>query len=46
MSKEIVLNDMLDYFEIWDKGVWQNEVCRTREGFSNFRGKLSSLGTL
>ncbi len=46
MSKEVVLNGMLDHFEIWDKGVWQNQVRRTREDFTSFREGLSSLGIL
>jgi MraZ protein len=46
ISKEVVLNGMLDHFEIWDKGAWQNEVRRTREDFSSFREGLSSLGIL
>ena len=46
MSKEVVLNGMLDHFEIWDKGAWQDEVRRTREDFTSFREGLSSLGIL
>jgi MraZ protein len=46
ISKEVVLNGMLDHFEIWDKGAWQNEVRCTREDFTSFRDGLSSLGIL
>ncbi|MCI5223207.1 MAG: division/cell wall cluster transcriptional repressor MraZ [Candidatus Electrothrix sp. AR4] len=46
ISKEVVLNGMLDHFEIWDKAAWQNEVRRTREDFNSFREGLSSLGIL
>ncbi|XCN74191.1 MAG: division/cell wall cluster transcriptional repressor MraZ [Candidatus Electrothrix aestuarii] len=46
ISKDVVLNGMLDHFEIWDKGAWQNEVRRTREDFTSFREGLSSLGIL
>ncbi|RWX48447.1 MraZ protein [Candidatus Electrothrix marina] len=46
ISKEVVLNGMLDHFEIWDKGAWQNEVRRTREDFTSFCEGLSSLGIL
>jgi MraZ protein len=46
ISKDVVLNGMLDHFEIWDKAAWQNEVRRTREDFSSFREGLSSLGIL
>jgi len=46
ITKEVVLNGMLDHFEIWDKGAWQNEVRRTREDFASFHEGLSSLGIL
>jgi MraZ protein len=46
ISKEVVLNGMLDHFEIWDKAAWQNEVRRTREDFTSFSEGLSSLGIL
>ena len=46
ISKDVVLNGMLDHFEIWDKEAWQNEVRRTREDFTSFREGLSSLGIL
>jgi len=46
ISKQVVLNGMLDHFEIWDKTAWQNEVRRTREDFASFSEGLSSLGIL
>ncbi len=46
ITKDIVLNGMLQHFEIWDRTAWQNEVRRTREDFSSFREGLSSLGIL
>jgi MraZ protein len=46
MNKEIVLNGMLDHFDIWDKGTWQNEVCRTWKNCTSFHESLSSLGIL
>ncbi|NOQ46144.1 MAG: division/cell wall cluster transcriptional repressor MraZ [Desulfobulbaceae bacterium] len=46
IGKEVVLNGMLDHFEIWDKGAWQNETRRTRENFPSFEQGLSSLGIL
>ncbi len=46
IEKEVVLNGMLDHFEIWDKGAWQLETRRTRENFHNFEVGLSSLGIL
>ena len=46
IEKEVVLNGMLDHFEIWDKGAWQIETRQTRENFHNFEVGLSSLGIL
>ena len=46
INKEVVLNGMLDHFEIWDKTAWQNEVRRTKEDFPSFSEGLSSLGIL
>ncbi|MCI5149260.1 MAG: hypothetical protein D3916_07725 [Candidatus Electrothrix sp. MAN1_4] len=46
MSKELVVNGMLDHSEIWDKRAWQNEECRTRKDFSTFLEERSSLGIL
>ena len=44
--KDVVLNGMLDHFEIWDKGAWQDETRRTRDKFGDFEQGLSSLGIL
>lgn len=46
IDKEVILNGMLDHFEIWDKEAWQNETKQTRENFKNFSESLSSLGIL
>ncbi len=46
ISKEVVLNGMLDHFEIWDKTAWQDEVRQTRSDFGNFSSDLSSMGIL
>ncbi len=46
IDKEVVLNGMLDHFEIWDKGAWQLETRRARENFKDFEQGLSSLGIL
>ena len=46
ISKDVVLNGMLQHFEIWDKTAWQNEVRRTQEDFESFQSGLSSLGIL
>jgi MraZ protein len=43
---EVVLNGMLDHFEIWDKGAWVDETRRTRDKFKDFEQGLSSLGIL
>ncbi|HHD64847.1 MAG TPA: division/cell wall cluster transcriptional repressor MraZ [Desulfobulbaceae bacterium] len=45
-TKEVVLNGMLEHFEIWDKSAWQLETQRTRERFTDFDSGLSSLGIL
>ena len=44
ISSEVVLNGMLDHFEIWDKGAWADETRRTRDMFKDF--DLSSMGIL
>ena len=46
IEKEVVLNGMLDHFEIWDKNSWLEETQRTRANFHNFEQGLSSLGIL
>ncbi len=46
LGKEVVLNGMLDHFEIWDKGAWADETRRTRDKFKDFEEGLSSLGIL
>jgi MraZ protein len=46
ISKEVVLNGMLDHFEIWDKTAWLDETRRTRDKFKDFEQGLSSLGIL
>ncbi len=46
IGKEVVLNGMLDHFEIWDKAAWLDETRRTRDKFQDFEQGLSSLGIL
>ncbi len=46
ITREVVLNGMLDHFEIWDKEGWNLETRRTRERFHNFEQGLSALGIL
>lgn len=44
MAKEVVLNGMLDHFEIWSKPDWEVETKQTRDKFETF--DLSALGIL
>lgn len=44
LGKEVVLNGMLNNFEIWDKGAWLDETRRTRDKFEDFVPGLESLG--
>ena len=46
INQEVILNGMLDHFEIWDKNTWIEETRQTRENFKNFEQGLSSLGIL
>jgi len=44
MTKEVILNGMLDHFEIWNKAAWESETQQTRDQFETF--DLSALGIL
>lgn len=44
IKKEIVVNGMITYFEIWDKGVWETKNKPTGEDFQNFEQVLQELG--
>ncbi|HHO47447.1 MAG TPA: division/cell wall cluster transcriptional repressor MraZ [Desulfobacteraceae bacterium] len=46
IENEVVLNGMLDHFEIWDKGAWIEQTRETRAKFQDFEAGLSSLGIL
>ena len=48
LNKDIVLNGMLDHFEIWDKGAWEDEMRRTLDKIKDkdFAPGLSTLGLL
>jgi len=46
LKKDVVLNGMLDHFEIWDKTAWDKERKLTRDKFSDFEQSLSALGIL
>jgi len=44
ISSEVVLNGMLDYFEIWDKDAWADVNRRAKDNFKEHEQSLSSLG--
>lgn len=44
ISKEVVLNGMLEFVEIWDKKAWQAEYDRTLENPEQYRDSLAKLG--
>ncbi|MFA6283118.1 MAG: division/cell wall cluster transcriptional repressor MraZ [Desulfurivibrionaceae bacterium] len=44
IKKEIVVNGMITYFEIWDKEVWETKNKPTGEDFQNFEQVLQELG--
>ncbi|MDY0349654.1 MAG: division/cell wall cluster transcriptional repressor MraZ [Desulfobulbaceae bacterium] len=46
IENEVVLNGMLDHFEIWDKSAWIAQTRETRANFQDFEVGLSSLGIL
>ena len=46
LKKDVVLNGMLDHFEIWDKTAWERERKLTRDKFGDFEQSLSALGIL
>jgi MraZ protein len=46
LKKDVVLNGMLDHFEIWEKTAWDKERKQTRDKFSDFEQSLSALGIL
>lgn len=46
LIREVMLNGMLDHFEIWDKAAWDSETRQARDNFRNFEQSLSTLGIL
>lgn len=46
LNKDVVLNGMLDHFEIWDKAAWLDETRLARDKFKDFEQGLASLGIL
>lgn len=46
ISKDVVLNGMLEFIEIWDKDAWLAEFNRTRDNFDQYNDSLAKLGIL
>lgn len=46
IDKDVVVVGMLQHFEIWEKGAWEEETRHTRETFEDFSVGLSNLGIL
>ena len=46
IGKDVMLNGMLQHFEIWDKGAWQEEARSARETFEEFSTGLAVMGML
>jgi MraZ protein len=46
ISKDVVLNGMLLFVEIWDKEAWLGEFSRTRDNFEQYGDSLAKLGIL
>ncbi|MDH5524383.1 MAG: division/cell wall cluster transcriptional repressor MraZ [Desulfobulbaceae bacterium] len=44
VTKDVVVNGMITYFEIWDKGVWEVENKPSAENFQNFEQVLLEMG--
>lgn len=46
VNKDVVLNGMLEFVEIWDKESWLGEYSRTRDNFEQYSDSLAKLGIL
>ncbi len=46
IAKDVVLNGMLEFIEIWDKDAWQAEYSKTRENFDQYSTSLAKLGII
>ena len=44
IDKEVVVNGMITYFEIWDKKTWEEENKPSGDNFQNFEQTLLELG--
>lgn len=44
LRKEIVMNGMLTFFEVWDKDTWQAENVMSEQDFANIDETFNKLG--
>ncbi|MCB2180657.1 MAG: division/cell wall cluster transcriptional repressor MraZ [Desulfobulbaceae bacterium] len=44
LKKEVVMNGMLTFFEIWSKEAWEKESIVTEEDFKDFETTFNDLG--
>ncbi len=44
VEKEVVLNGMLNFVEVWSKSAWAVDNQHTKDNFSDFSEVLSSIG--
>lgn len=44
LKKDVVMNGMLTFFEIWDKERWESESGLTEQDFRDFETTLNDLG--
>ena len=44
IDKEVVVNGMITYFEIWDKNTWESDNKPSEDNFQNFEQTLLELG--
>lgn len=44
ISKDVVINGMMMYFEIWDKEIWEIENQPSDEHFQDFEQTLQEIG--
>lgn len=44
IKRDIVINGMITYFEIWDKAVWEKENRPSGENFQDFEQALLEAG--
>ncbi len=44
IDKEVVVNGMITYFEIWDKNTWEADNKPSGDNFQNFEQTLIELG--